>query len=1164
MKTRISVIIPVYNVQEFLEECVDSVLAQTMNDLELTDGYERNLQIILVDDGSTDSSPQIAKRYALEYENVEYVYEENQGLGHARNYGCEFAVGDYIIFLDSDDIVPPNAYEWLYSAAIKNDSDMTIGNVWRFRSENALMSNIHQIAFNGEKEVTHITQSPELFYDTTAWNKLIKRSFFDKHDFKFVEGRLYEDFPVTIPMHLLANNVSIVHENCYLWRIREGLSKSITQTTDQTKNLSDRLYAMSRVDKFFSENVDDDNLHRVKNIKWLNIDLMIFVNSLRRLDKDESHEIMGMLNEYIKSNIPDDCFKLLNELNKLKYEYLLDDNFEKLVDLLEFEYEKLKVTKVYKKGSHVMFDADEKIFHKSPFYIDQYVRESNCFKYIQSAVFFDENIEIKGFCVIPGLNVDDFSDRKYSFTLVNSKSRKRIPLEYEDVKTGDLTSFDIRFGRGFSYKSSGYKIVIPYSQIADNPDFEGENRILVSFTQEDINYNFFAGSAKVDVRDLSDNFAKIYGDSYFRFKYTMKNEIIIEVSPLKNKFDKITLESNNICIHSQQHDDELFVYYEADSINDEMKIPFVYDEDEKCYKIEIDKLSNLNGRIINSSGESCIYKSKEVLSLHSDKAQYIFDATKDYSLKVSKHENTTEIYDIKRNGGVFEFNAKLYSIGEHKNLKSASLYFKNNLNKKNYIVSEGKFKSGSDNIRFKLNLSNKDITKNLNEGYHDMYVEYEFEDDVFSTSLHLMCEFDEIFSQRTYDYRVHRGENAKFKVFVILKWPIYENTPGKRLKHSKLTYRAFLKLPMNKKRVVFESMWGAKYNCNPRYLYEYIDKNYPDWECVWILEDEHVPVNGKAIRARRFSIKYFYYLATSKFFVNNVNFNDHYVKRPGQIEIQTMHGTPLKTLGLDVPNDFPTKKREEDFLKKCARWDYLTVQSDYVVDVTTGCFRFKKEFLKTGYPRTDVLYNKNNDEDIKQIKEKMGLPVDKKVILYAPTWRIKNKFDLMLDLDSFKKSLSDEYVLILRLHPFSATGWIQPPEDSFIYDFTDYDSVEELYLVSDILITDYSSVMFDYSILDRPIFLFTYDLNEYEDKLRGTYFDIIENAPGPVLYTSKEVEEAILNIDETERQTKALRKRFHDKFNQYECCNSSEKIFDRVMKGRNVSLVSKILSKIFP
>ena len=167
-------------------------------------------------------------------------------------------------------------------------------------------------------------------------------------------------------------------------------------------------------------------------------------------------------------------------------------------------------------------------------------------------------------------------------------------------------------------------------------------------------------------------------------------------------------------------------------------------------------------------------------------------------------------------------------------------------------------------------------------------------------------------------------------------------------------------------------------------------------------------------------------------------------------------------------------------------------------------------------------------------------------------------------MDSFKKSLSDEYVLILRLHHFSANGWIQPPKDDFVYDLTDYESVEEIYLISDILITDYSSVMFDYAILDRPIFLFTYDMEEYGKKLRGMYFDIEELAPGPILYTSKDVENAIINIDQTERDTRALRTRFMEKFLEFEREDSSKEIFKRVMKDKKEGIIGKILSRLLP
>lgn len=1198
MKTRVSVIIPIYNVYEFLEECLESVVNQTINDMELTDGYERNLQIILIDDGSTDSSPIIAKEYAENYENIEYHHEVNQGLGHARNYGCKFAEGDYIIFLDSDDKLSPNAYEWMYKTAIRNDSDMTIGGFWRFNSKKYKISNINKIAFNGNKEKTHIRESPELFYDTTAWNKLIKHSFWKKHNFQFPEGILYEDIPVTIPMHFLANNVSIVYENCYLWRIREGKSKSITQTTTEIKNLEDRLYVMGLVDKFFDENVDDERLHHVKTMKWLKTDLLIFIRKLRSMDKEQGYKIMSLIRDYIQNNIDTDEFKYLNEYERLKYEYLMNDEFDKIVSILNFKAENIKETKVYQKNGHIMFNADKEVFKQSPFYIDRYIREKYNRKYIQDIEIRDDGFLIRGFMLIPGLDIKNFKDREHRFHLTNANSHKKIRIESEDVETGNISSFNIRFGRGFSYDAAGYKIFIPFSKICDDEDFFGENRISVdfklngiyqspflSYEKKELCQNFFLGYAKKDIRQKTNMKAVIYKNTYFRIRYTLKDEIIIEALPLKNYFKEIRLDENVLKLDSD-HIGNLFVYYEEYSINEEEKIAFEYDNEDKSYKMDIRKLKKKPGKIL-CDGENSIYKSKELILLDSKYGQCLISTLNDYYLDIYYFDNLTQVLDIKQNSDRIDIDARLYSnrFNETRStykadrIKTAKLYFKDDSSKENYILSDGMIDRQTGHIKFSIDFSNKEITKNLYEKIHDLYVEYAYDETSteeaivdeegdksenepvpveernnkinkesrFSTELYLFKDDDKTISKSYYEYKVYHDLKGFLKLKVLKRWPIYENTPGKRLKHSQISYKLFSKLPINKKRIMFESIWGGKYSCNPRYLYEYIDENYPHYECIWSFKDEHYPIKGNGKRVRRSSLKYLYYLATSKYLINNVNFKKHFIKRKGQVEIQTMHGTPLKTIGLDAPGEFPTKKSQRDYIKKNKNWDYLTVQSDYVAEISRTCFKYEKDFLKFGYPRTDILYTKNNKEDIQSIKERMGLPSDKKVILYAPTWRFKNNFDLMLDLKSFKESLKDEYILILRLHHFSAGGWKQPLDDDFVYDFSGYGSIEELYLISDILITDYSSVMFDYAILDRPIILFAYDLEEYGEKLRGFYMDIESNKPGPILHSSKEVEEAILNIEKTEMKYKDLRRSFKERFNQYECENSSEKIFNKVI-----------------
>lgn len=196
-----------------------------------------------------------------------------------------------------------------------------------------------------------------------------------------------------------------------------------------------------------------------------------------------------------------------------------------------------------------------------------------------------------------------------------------------------------------------------------------------------------------------------------------------------------------------------------------------------------------------------------------------------------------------------------------------------------------------------------------------------------------------------------------------------------------------------------------------------------------------------------------------------------------------------------------------------------------------------------------MLFSMNNERDIRKLKEKMKLPVDKKVILYAPTWRVRNKFELMLDIEKMKEEFGDEYVLLLRLHYFSAAGFQMPQEgEGFVYNFTEYQCVEELYLVSDIMITDYSSVMFDYSILNRPILFYVYDLEEYRDNLRGFNLDLEKEAPGPLIKNSEELINAIKNIRDVAKEYDGALQTFRESFNGYECENSAQKVVEAMLK----------------
>ena len=211
------------------------------------------------------------------------------------------------------------------------------------------------------------------------------------------------------------------------------------------------------------------------------------------------------------------------------------------------------------------------------------------------------------------------------------------------------------------------------------------------------------------------------------------------------------------------------------------------------------------------------------------------------------------------------------------------------------------------------------------------------------------------------------------------------------------------------------------------------------------------------------------------------------------------------------------------------------------------CYRFTKEILKFGYPRTDELFNVDRNK-VEAIKRELGLPLDKKVILYTPTWRKMGAFDMEMDIEKMREALSDEYILLVRLHHLCAPGDAVEVDNKFAFDLHSYRCVEDLYLISDILITDYSQVMFDYALLNKPMLFFTYDLEDYRDNLRGLYVDIEKEVPGPLVFNTDEIIDCVNNIDSVLTDNKDRIEAFKQKYLTYEVGNSCEQIVNYVMK----------------
>jgi CDP-glycerol glycerophosphotransferase len=210
-----------------------------------------------------------------------------------------------------------------------------------------------------------------------------------------------------------------------------------------------------------------------------------------------------------------------------------------------------------------------------------------------------------------------------------------------------------------------------------------------------------------------------------------------------------------------------------------------------------------------------------------------------------------------------------------------------------------------------------------------------------------------------------------------------------------LYHNIYNKRPINNKRIMFESFSGDFYSDSTKYIYEYLYNHYGDeFEYVWVINDSRTEIPGNPITTKRFSLKYHKLMATSKYWVVNTRQAGRLVKRPQQVLLSTWHGTPLKKLGFDMGNIYIQNPRtKESYIHDSSAWDYFISPNRFSTEIFRRAFAYDGEILETGYPRNDILFNADESK-ISQIKEKLNLPDDKKVILYAPTWRDDDSYDV--------------------------------------------------------------------------------------------------------------------------------------------------------------------------
>jgi CDP-glycerol glycerophosphotransferase len=1122
--TRLSVVIPVYNVEEFLEPCLDSVLAQTYTDYE----------VVMVDDGSTDRSAEIAQRYVTLDDRFRLVSQENGGLSKARNTGTEHATGELLVFLDSDDMLTPNAYELLVGALDRTGSDFATGNVYRLTRYATVQSPFLRHAFAETRLKTHVTKYRPLLADRPAWNKVWRRTFWDKHGFRFPEGRTYEDTPVTIPAHFLAKSVDVISDPCYLWRIREGGGPSITQRKTDPQALIDRLTSIQEV----SEHLAADGPRGSK--RWYDEsvvadDLRYYVNSLDVADDEYRALFLDRVNTFLDGT-SNRSFAPLPAIERLKWHLVRRRLMPELLEVVRFQKEEMYRTPPLRiRGrwyGDYPFRTDRRL--KVPQSVYRLKGEFSMGAGLDELRAADGTVRIRGHAYVNGIDAGSEGAQNVRMSLLRPGRLTRVRLITSAVRlpTRSLhrpeTTGNVR-GALSDLSWSGFEATLVPRKLRGEGRWEayvtvraaGIKRRRSRFWLEPGHPLRPVGLGELTVAVTPDG--ELHVDRW-KSVATIRAARALESGQVELAIDgpgdglelreaggrhfKVPIKDGHArVLASRLHGDEDSVWDLA-VVDGERRLPLGLDEPRSW---------------IADGREVALMRAGHGAAFAERAPRAVIDeiAWDDGELTVAGTAAAATRVSLGRgadNGFSYDFAAE------------------------------------RDGDRFRARLTPMEISSlagalPINEGTWELRV-----DGVAATlaePLHDRVPLPTLVGHKLLEV----GMTPDGRAVVEARRDLDDDERGlynqQRLRRT--IYGPARTAPL-RDAVVYSSFLGRQYSDSPRAIHEELVRRGAPLEHLWVVRDGRCAVPDTATVLREGSREYHEAMATARHIVANDHFPDWFERRDDQLCLQTWHGTPFKKLGFDVSDmRQQVRKFQRNWDRQLRNWQYVLSPNRFSTPILRRAYQIEGEMLETGYPRVDVLARPDRDVLARDLRARLGLPEDKRTVLYAPTFRDhlvdrRNRYrlELALDLDRLREAVGEDTVILFRKHHYIVDP-VPETADGFVRDVSAYPDGTELMLAADVLVTDYSSMMVDFANTGRPMLFFTYDLDAYEDEIRGFYLDdYVGTVPGPLLRTTDEVADALQGLDGVRAEYAERYAAFRATFCELDDGHAAARVVDRL------------------
>ncbi|MFI7338543.1 CDP-glycerol glycerophosphotransferase family protein [Streptomyces sp. NPDC050085] len=1131
MTPRLTVVVPIYNVEEYLGACLESLSAQTMPDLE----------VVLVDDGSTDGSGGIARAHAARDSRFRLVEQSNAGLGAARNTGVRHASGTHLAFVDSDDVIPDGAYELMLNALDASGSDFVTGNVFRLRADGSTeQSPMFRKAMATDRTASHVTRDWDLLADRIACNKVFRRAFWDEHSFAFPEGVLFEDIPVVLPAHFKARSVDVLSETVYLWRDRDG---SISNKRAVPRAIHDRTASCTFVSRLLGERDEWSEGKRRYDSTVLAGDLWMFMQALPDGDSAYHEAFLDHANAFADSVDP----AVLDELPlglRVRWHLVRERRMTDLLAFMAYEQANPGTFKARRglRGRKADFPVLAGRLPRKVAGLDKADLPLDA-RVTHAAWEDDGKLRLKGYAYVRNMPAGRIGARA-RIAWLRAGKRRAVPLRLRTVRSREAT-LSSRQGL-HSYDRAGFETVVDPAKLVTGRASTTWNLELGAYAGSPLPRTGpvrMSGPCPLPVRHL---------DDFLRIAPTLQGgRLRLRTERLQARLVEHSGDGERVRIVGELAAGApgglVAVRVENWRTKESHDLPVAVEGRAFSAQVPLALFGGAEGAAepwgVGLVREGGTWSS---LAVRPDIApgRYGLGGGRELMILANPSGNA-ELRDqtvrpvvdtvqwVADKGG-----GRLLLAGSYPGAGRRELVLVHSGHDEETAVpvtlADGRFEAALQPHA----LPGPAGTLPLAEGHWYLYLRERGDSDPDRRVPVLVApaRHAELPLTRTLDGRefiVQRRHHDQLLLTSGSSLP--ESDRGRGAQQALRTAYAAQRTLPRRDAVLYVSFDGRQHSDSPRAVFDELLARGTELEHLWVVRDQQVELPPGATPVALWSAAWHEALARCRYIVTNTHLPEWFERAEGQYVVQTWHGTPLKRIGRDLMGSASADTKYIASLPARAdQWSLLVSPNSFSTPILRSAFGYTGDVLASGYPRNDVLHAPDRDKLAASVRETLGIPDGKRVILYAPTWRENQPrrsgrygLDLQLDLAAAEAALGDDHVLLVRRH-YLVGGAV--PVSDFVRDVSRHPDAAELLLIADVLVTDYSSMMFDFAQTGRPMLFHTYDLDHYRDTLRGFYFDFAAKAPGPLLRTSDEVIAALLDPDAAVAGHREAYARFREAF----------------------------------